>query len=53
MIGFEKHQNLLKNLGKYKTGKSCLYFNRLKDVDIQSLRELILESVKHLKEKEA
>ena len=53
MIGFEKHQNLLKNLGKYKTGKSCLYINRLKDVDIQSLRELILESVKQLKEEES
>ena len=52
MTGFEKHQNLLKNLGKYKTGKSCLYVNKLKDINIQSLRELILKSVKHLKEEE-
>jgi len=52
MNGFEKHQKLLKNLGKHKTGKSCLYINKLKDVNIQSLRELILKSVKHLKEEE-
>ena len=50
MNGFEKHQKLLKNLGKHKTGKSCLYINKLKDINIQSLRELILKSAKHLKE---
>ena len=50
MNGFEKHQKLLKNLGIHKTGKSCLYINKLKDINIQSLRELILKSAKHLKE---
>ena len=52
MTGFEKYQEILKNLGKYKTGKSCLYINKLKDINIQSLRELILESVNHLKEED-
>ena len=49
MNGFEKYQNLLKSLGKHKTGKSCLYINKLKDVNIQILRELILESVEHIR----
>ena len=52
MNGFEKYQNLLKNLGKHKTGKACLYINKLKDVDVKILSELILKSVKHLKEKD-
>jgi len=53
MIGFEKHQKILKSIGKYKTGKSCLYVNKLKDINFQSLKELILESVKQLKEGES
>ncbi|MCK4384314.1 MAG: DUF1801 domain-containing protein [Candidatus Lokiarchaeota archaeon] len=48
MTGFEKYKEILNNLGKFKTGKSCLYINKLKDVDIPSLRELILESFKNL-----
>lgn len=52
MNGFEKYQNLLKNLGKHKMGKSCLYINKLRDVDVQILRELIIKSVKHLKEED-
>ncbi len=35
---------LLKKLGKYKRGKSCLYIKTLKDIDISILRELISES---------
>lgn len=52
MNGFEKYQNLLKNLGKHKMGKSCLYINKLRDVDGQILRELLIKSVKHLKEED-
>lgn len=50
MSGFEKYEELLNKLGKFKTGKSCLYINKLKDINIQSLKELIGESVKFLKE---
>ncbi|MGZ4117110.1 MAG: DUF1801 domain-containing protein, partial [Bacteroidia bacterium] len=32
---------LLKKLGKYKTGGSCLYINKLEDVDQVVLKELI------------
>ena len=49
MSGFDNYENLLGNLGKYKTGKSCLYVNKLVDVDEQVLRELVRESVDHMK----
>lgn len=40
---------ILKRLGKYKTGKSCLYINRMADVDLTVLNELITTSVKNAK----
>jgi len=39
---------LLKKLGKYKTGKGCLYINKLEDVDTKVLNELIAKSMKSL-----
>lgn len=33
-------------LGKYKTGKSCLYVNKLEDVDLAVLEKLIAKSYK-------
>jgi hypothetical protein len=47
MGGFDRE--LLKNLGKYKTGKGCLYINKLEDVDLKVLQELIATSVKKVK----
>lgn len=32
---------LLKKLGKYKRGKGCLYINKLADVDMKVLQELV------------
>jgi hypothetical protein len=49
MSGLDRHDALVARLGKYKTGKSCLYIKRLADVDIAVLEELIVESVKHMK----
>ncbi len=51
MSGFSKYGDLMKKLGKYKTGKACLYINKLDDIDIKVLKELINESVKTLKNK--
>lgn len=48
MSGFEQYDALLKTLGKYKTGKSCLYINRLDDVHLPTLKKLIQQSVKHM-----
>jgi hypothetical protein len=44
MPGFDKYDALLKKLGKHKTGKSCLYINKLADVDADVLRELVGKS---------
>jgi hypothetical protein len=38
--------SLMKTLGKYKTGRSCLYINKLADVDQTVLRELATRSWK-------
>ncbi len=50
--GFDKYDELLKNLGKFKTSKSCLYIKGLEDVNLEILRELISQSVKAMTEKE-
>ena len=49
MLGAGNYTDLLKKLGKHKTGKGCLYINRLADVDLPTLKELVKQSVKHLK----
>lgn len=51
MSGFKKHDELMKKLGKYRTGKSCLYVKKLDDIDMNVLRELVEESVKYVDEK--
>lgn len=48
MSGIHHFDTLMKKLGKHKTGKGCLYINRLDDVDLPTLRELVKQSVKHL-----
>jgi hypothetical protein len=46
MGGFDKFPDLMPKLGKYKTGKSCLYIKKLSDVDVNVLRKLVTKSVK-------
>ncbi len=41
MPGFERYDELMGRLGKFKTGKSCLYIKKLEDVDMVTLKELI------------
>ena len=41
MSGISKYTDLLKKLGKFKTGKSCLYINKIEDIEIKILKELI------------
>ena len=45
MDGFGNYDSLLQKLGKYSTGKSCLYINKLEDVDQVVLKELVKQSV--------
>ncbi len=51
MTGSERDQNLIKKLGKYKTGKSCLYIKKLADVDRDVLRKMIISSLAVMDEK--
>ena len=53
MTGFDQYEALLEKLGKHKTGKSCLYVNKLADVDLDTLRELVRQSVAHTRESDA
>lgn len=51
--GFANYEELMKKLGKYKTGKSCLYINKLEDVDIATLKKLIKEGFTYMAKKYA
>ena len=48
MSGFSNYSELMEKLGKYKTGKSCLYIKKLEDIDLKILKKLIRESVKYI-----
>ena len=50
MAGVENYPELLEKLGKHKTGKSCLYINKLADVNTDVLKEMVRLSVKHMRE---
>ncbi|WP_420395994.1 DUF1801 domain-containing protein [Nioella sp.] len=39
--GYADFGDILNRLGKHKTGKSCLYVNKLADIDLVVLEELI------------
>lgn len=50
--GFGGYTELMKKLGKYKiSAGSCLYINKLADVDEKILTELVSLAYKHMKEK--
>ena len=51
MCRFDNNEDLMKKLGKHKTGKSCLYVKRLEDIDMDVLRELVKESIRFVDEK--
>ncbi len=45
-LNIQIHANALKKLGKHKTGAGCLYIQKLEDIDIKVLENMISESVK-------
>lgn len=47
--GFKHFETLMSKLGKYKTGKSCLYITKLSDVDEKVLKRLIVASVRYMR----
>ena len=48
MSGFTRYDSLVEKLGKYKTGKSCLYIKKLEDVDRPTLEELVRQPVEYM-----
>jgi hypothetical protein len=40
---------LLSKLGKHKMGKSCLYFRQLADLDTSVLKQLVINSIEHVR----
>lgn len=46
----EKSDMLLKELGKYKMGKACIYFKTLADIDISIVEKLSMETIAYLNE---
>jgi len=46
MPGFDEYKKELAVLGKHKTTVSCLYINKLADVDTKVLSKIIKHSVK-------
>ena len=43
-------EKLLNELGKHTTGKMCVYVNKVADIDVEVLKEFILETVKFMNE---
>lgn len=46
---FDQREELLQKLGKHKTGKGCIYIQKLEDIDTEILSELVNNSIKYIK----
>lgn len=51
MPGFEKFEELMQKLGKFKSSVSCLYIKKLEDVNADVLKELMRKSYQYMNEK--
>lgn len=49
MPGFQEQTELMQQLGKHRSSKSCLYIKRLSDIHVPTLKKLIRHSVKTMK----
>ena len=45
LIDLRRHEAALKKLGKYKAGGGCLYLNKLADVNLNVLQEMIISAL--------
>lgn len=51
IAGFTRNDELMKKLGKFKTGSSCLYIRNLADIDTNVLEKLVTQSFQYMKKK--
>lgn len=49
MPGYRDLADPLARLGKHKTGKSCLYINKLSDIDLDVLAEIVLDGLDYMR----
>ncbi len=47
-LGFQHLASQMKELGKFKTSVGCLYFNKLSDIDIKVLKEMLATNKKEI-----
>ena len=50
MPGYQDLSEMLGRLGKHKTGKSCLYVNKLADIDMDVLEEIVRFGVNYIRQ---
>ncbi|MGP4062129.1 DUF1801 domain-containing protein [Halobacillus sp. H74] len=48
--GDQQREKLLADFGKHKSGKACVYINKVDDIDVDVLKALIRQSVTFLRE---
>jgi hypothetical protein len=46
---FDKRDELLQSFGKHKTGKGCIYIQKLEDIDTGILIKMVKNSIRHMK----
>ncbi len=46
IMELKPHATALTKLGKYKTGSGCLYINKLEDIDLTVLKDIIDTTIK-------
>lgn len=49
--GLEEHQYILKDLGKFKMGKACIYVKKLSDLNLDQLKKVMQHCLQFLEEK--
>jgi len=46
---FDDRDGLLEKLGKYKTGKGCIYIRKLDDISVETLQKMIANHISHIR----
>lgn len=45
---FDEKETLLSKLGKHKSSKACIYIQKLEDIDMDILSQLVKKSIEHI-----
>ena len=51
LCNVKEKEELLKKLGKHKSGGGCIYIQKLEDIDTSILAKMIKNSIKHIRSK--